>query len=250
MLPACFRVLSLLLFRDKKLSRLIPGMFPAYPPLCDSRSLVLSFSNVWLLKFCLHLVGCHTEWSGRWIMLLLLIFFRNFMIWISVFPKVFEHLLCISQWMQVPPFWVVGIVLIDDVGLNNWFRMKCGVFLVWKDMNINHFSLRKAMNSGLRCCAFLLTVFKFKENMYTQYRIKQQRQGRRVYSHSLTCRVPCSRKTPLVSMPVGCRFSYSEFLMSLPCSLGLGGPENRLGIDFKNSAVVVMLEDPPSLILG
>ena len=30
-------------------------------------------------------------------------------------------------------------------------------------------------------------------------------------------------------MPVGCGFSYSEFLMSLPWSLGLGGPENRFG---------------------
>ena len=36
-------------------------------------------------------------------------------------------------------------------------------------------------------------------------------------------------KTPVVSMPVGCGFSYSEFLMSSPWSLGLGGPENRLG---------------------
>ena len=30
-------------------------------------------------------------------------------------------------------------------------------------------------------------------------------------------------------MPVGCGFSYSEFLMSLPWSLGLGGPETRFG---------------------
>ena len=77
MVPARFRVLSLLLFRDKKLGRLIPGMFPAYPQLCGSRSLVLSFSNVWLSIFWLHLVCCHTQWSGKWIMLLLLNFFSE-----------------------------------------------------------------------------------------------------------------------------------------------------------------------------
>ena len=216
--PARFRVLSLLLFRDKKLSRLIPGMFPAYTQLCDSRSLVLSFSNVWLSILWLHLVGCCTQWSGKWIMLLLLIFFRNFMIWISVFPKVFEHLLCISQCMQVPPFWVVGIVLIDDVGLNNWFRTKClnlqRVFSVWKDMNVNHFSLRKAMNSGLRCSACLLIVFKFKENVYTQYKIKQQRQGKRVYSHSLHLLCPLQQGRHLWSP---CQWAVGLAIQSFWC---------------------------------
>lgn len=39
-------------------------------------------------------------------------------------------------------------------------------------MNVNHFSLRKAMNSGLRYYACLLIVFKFKENVYIQFKIE------------------------------------------------------------------------------
>lgn len=63
-----------------------------------------------------------------------------------------------------------GVVLIDNVGLNNYSRSKC----LKKFLKVNHFSVRKAMNSDLGCNVFLLRVFKFKENVCIQDIIQQQ----------------------------------------------------------------------------
>lgn len=92
------------------------------------------------------------------------------------------------------------------------------------------------MNSGFGCYVFWLKVFKFEENVYTQYRIQQQR-GKGSLLIPFTrchCCVPSSKRGHQWSLCVGCDFGSLECFRE-GIAMGFGGefPEKGLELILK-----------------